>query len=230
MVNLRDKEGRTGTTLPAWCSYHLHMLPCTHPVSYTHTHTHTHSSPPSSSSRQCACHGGTCKLVLCHFIMTHSVHSSVLPSYLFPKTSTAGVRCDVSAVDLQFRTPLHWAAVLGLGEVVGMLMERGADPACVDAVGATALHYAVSEGCVQSQNLLHCLTFSLSFLFLLPPSSGTKEPCGEQNAAYIHLWHLWCGLPPVICDLCNVCDGLLLCDLCPYAGVRVCSAVISWCQ
>ena len=112
--------------------------------------------------------------------MTHSIHSSVPPPpTLFPKTSTAGVRCDVSAVDLQFRTPLHWAAVLGLGEVVGMLMERGADPACVDAVGATALHYAVSEGCVQTQNRLHSLTFSPSFL--PPPSSGTKKPCGEQN-------------------------------------------------
>jgi len=59
-------------------------------------------------------------------------------------TSTAGVKCDISAVDLQFRTPLHWAAVLGLGEVVELLMERGADLACADAVGATALHYAVS--------------------------------------------------------------------------------------
>lgn len=81
--------------------------------------------------------------------LDHESYSTLLlffPPNLFCKTSTAGVRCDVSAVDLQFRTPLHWAAVLGLGEVVGMLMEKGADPACPDAVGATALHYAVSEG------------------------------------------------------------------------------------
>ena len=56
----------------------------------------------------------------------------------------SGAKCDVNAFDMQFRTPLHWAAVLGLSEVVAMLMERGAEPASVDAVGATALHYAVS--------------------------------------------------------------------------------------
>ena len=47
-------------------------------------------------------------------------------------------------MDMQFRTPLHWAAVLGLTEVVGILMEYGADPNVPDAVGATGLHYAVS--------------------------------------------------------------------------------------
>ena len=60
----------------------------------------------------------------------------------------------MNAVDMQFRTPLHWAAVLGLSEVVTLLMERGANPAALDAVGATALHYAVS----------HCLiVFSLDY-------------------------------------------------------------------
>ncbi len=54
------------------------------------------------------------------------------------------MKCDINAVDLQFRTVLHWAAVLGLTEVVGILMERGASPNIADAVGATGLHYAVS--------------------------------------------------------------------------------------
>ena len=54
------------------------------------------------------------------------------------------MKCDINAVDLQFRTALHWAAVLGLTEVVGTLMERGANPNIPDAVGATGLHYAVS--------------------------------------------------------------------------------------
>lgn len=48
------------------------------------------------------------------------------------------------AVDKDFRTPLHWAAVLGLSQIVGILMENGADPLATDAIGATALRYAVS--------------------------------------------------------------------------------------
>ena len=65
------------------------------------------------------------------------------PSLPPSQTSTVGVKCDLSAVDLQFRTPLHWAAVLGSAEVVRLLVERGADPSATDAVGATPLHYAV---------------------------------------------------------------------------------------
>ncbi len=53
-------------------------------------------------------------------------------------------KTDLNALDMQFRTPLHWAAVLGLSEVVTLLMERGADATVMDAVGATPLHYAVS--------------------------------------------------------------------------------------
>ena len=65
------------------------------------------------------------------------------------KTSAQKVTCDVSPVDSQFRTPLHWAAVLGLSEVVRMLMDKGANPLIADSIGATALHYAVSEKCSQ---------------------------------------------------------------------------------
>lgn len=68
-------------------------------------------------------------------------------------SAVGGARCDVSTVDMQFRTPLHWAAVLGLTEVVGTLIERGADPNLADSVGATGLHYAVSEREENSRHL-----------------------------------------------------------------------------
>ena len=55
-----------------------------------------------------------------------------------------GVKCDLDAVDMQFRSPLHWAAVLGLSEIMTLLLGYGANPTIADAVGATALHYAVS--------------------------------------------------------------------------------------
>jgi inversin len=52
------------------------------------------------------------------------------------------IRADVSAVDKDFRTPLHWAAVMGLSHIVGILMENGADPLVTDGTGATPLRYA----------------------------------------------------------------------------------------
>ena len=53
-------------------------------------------------------------------------------------------RCDLSAADMEFRTALHWAAVLGNSEMVALLLERGASAHAQDSVGATPLHYAVS--------------------------------------------------------------------------------------
>ena len=54
------------------------------------------------------------------------------------------MKCDFDAVDMQFRSPLHWASVLGLSEISTLLLGYGANPTIPDAVGATALHYAVS--------------------------------------------------------------------------------------
>ena len=45
---------------------------------------------------------------------------------------------------MEFRTSLHWAAVLGSSDMVSLLVERGASALAADAVGATPLHYAVS--------------------------------------------------------------------------------------
>ena len=70
-----------------------------------------------------------------------------------------GVRCDLSSVDNQFRTPLHWASVLGLTEIVGLLMERGANSSATDTLGATPLHYAVSMSLNDCMVTLICLYF-----------------------------------------------------------------------
>ena len=78
----------------------------------------------------------------CIFVRLCAV-SFPLPSSYFVQISAQGVKCHLSPADLQFRTPLHWAAVMGLPELVRVLMDRGADPRCADAVGATPLHYAV---------------------------------------------------------------------------------------
>ena len=64
--------------------------------------------------------------------------------FISPQCTMKGVKVDLDAVDMQFRSPLHWAAVLGLSEVMTLLLNYGANPTIPDAVGATALHYAVS--------------------------------------------------------------------------------------
>lgn len=76
-----------------------------------------------------------------------------------------GVKCDLDAVDMQFRSPLHWAAVLGLSEIMTLLMDYGAHPTIADAVGATALHYAVSKIFINS------LTYLWGKVSLLPRPS-----------------------------------------------------------
>ena len=101
----------------------------------------------------------------------------LLTSTVLSQISVTGTRCDLSAVDLQFRTPLHWAAVLGLSEIVSLLLERGADLSAADGVGATAQHYAVSPP-------------------LLPPSSNcpsTAFLCRPRRTT----WTVWlpCWLP-----------------------------------
>ncbi|XP_046555449.1 LOW QUALITY PROTEIN: inversin-like [Haliotis rubra] len=54
-------------------------------------------------------------------------------------------KCNVSALDNWFRTPLHWAAVLGHSKIVGFLLDSGADFASSDSNGATPLHYAAQN-------------------------------------------------------------------------------------
>ncbi|XP_064646687.1 inversin-like [Lineus longissimus] len=54
-------------------------------------------------------------------------------------------KCSVSALDNMFRTPLHWAAVLGHANIVNLLLNRNADYSSSDSNGATPLHYAAQN-------------------------------------------------------------------------------------
>lgn len=58
----------------------------------------------------------------------------------------ANDRIQINALDNNFRSPLHWAAVLGKSSVCGALLDRQARYLCQDAYGATPLHYAVDAG------------------------------------------------------------------------------------
>uniref|UniRef100_A0A663LQ91 Inversin n=1 Tax=Athene cunicularia TaxID=194338 RepID=A0A663LQ91_ATHCN len=54
--------------------------------------------------------------------------------------------CNVTSYDNLFRTPLHWAALLGHAQIVHLLLERnkfGTIPS--DSQGATPLHYAAQS-------------------------------------------------------------------------------------
>ena len=46
-------------------------------------------------------------------------------------------------MDLQGRTPLHWAVAIGQPEAVKRLLRHGADPNIQDVWGHTSLHLAV---------------------------------------------------------------------------------------
>ncbi|XP_072143549.1 uncharacterized protein [Dermacentor andersoni] len=58
---------------------------------------------------------------------------------------------EVNALDDLFRTPLHWAAILGRLEVCELLLERSADGSLTDRAGATPLHYACSSSAAALQ-------------------------------------------------------------------------------
>ncbi|XP_070570393.1 inversin-like [Ptychodera flava] len=54
-------------------------------------------------------------------------------------------KCNVTALDNMFRTPLHWAAVLGHTKIVQLLLNSKADYASTDSNGATPMHYAAQN-------------------------------------------------------------------------------------
>lgn len=96
--------------------------------------------------------------------------------------SVAGVRCDLSAADMEFRTALHWAAVLGSSDMLSLLVQGGSPILAADSVGATPLHYAVSVPLP-----LCSLPSPISHL----PSSlltGAEQPRG-QFVVYLHTFN-----------------------------------------
>ncbi|KAK3083082.1 hypothetical protein FSP39_013452 [Pinctada imbricata] len=75
-----------------------------------------------------------------------ALHLSVADgNELVVRLLTSVEKCNVSALDNMFRTPLHWAAVLGHSQIVGILLDNGADYASSDSNGATPLHYAAQN-------------------------------------------------------------------------------------
>ncbi|XP_052235059.1 inversin-like isoform X4 [Dreissena polymorpha] len=61
------------------------------------------------------------------------------------KALVAVDNCNVSALDNMFRTPLHWAAVLGHSKIVSLLLDNKAEFSSSDQNGATPLHYAAQN-------------------------------------------------------------------------------------
>lgn len=66
---------------------------------------------------------------------------------------TSVEKCNVSALDNMFRTPLHWAAVLGHSKIVGQLLRSNADSTSSDSNGATPLHYAAQNNFDETVNV-----------------------------------------------------------------------------
>ena len=54
-------------------------------------------------------------------------------------------KCNISVLDNAFRTPLHWAAVLGHTHIVNLLLDHNANFTSSDSNGATPLHYAAQN-------------------------------------------------------------------------------------
>ena len=63
----------------------------------------------------------------------------------------------INVMDLQGRTPLHWAVAIGQPEAVKRLLRHGADPNIQDVWGHTSLHLAVLNPGMPPE-LMHALT------------------------------------------------------------------------
>ncbi|KAJ8954006.1 hypothetical protein NQ318_004297 [Aromia moschata] len=58
----------------------------------------------------------------------------------------AASKASINRTDKDGLAPIHWAADSGFSDVIGVLLEAGADVNLQDADGQTALHYAASCG------------------------------------------------------------------------------------
>ncbi|XP_023931035.1 inversin-like isoform X1 [Lingula anatina] len=93
-------------------------------------------------------------------------------------------KCNVSALDNMFRTPLHWAAVLGHSKIVELLLSKKADYASSDSNGATPLHYAAQNN------------FADTVEVFLRHKGVTDEPDVERRTAF--MWASGKGADDVI--------------------------------
>ncbi len=85
------------------------------------------------------------------------LHNSKIPSAAVAdsdepviQTLLAHERCQINALDANFRSALHWAAYLGKSRLCALLLNRGARIFCQDANGGTPLHYAVRAASVDT--------------------------------------------------------------------------------
>lgn len=77
----------------------------------------------------------------------YPIHSSISES----NTQLTNLLCNhhfvnINSLDNLSRSPLHYAAFLGIHNIIPLLLARGTNPALKDSVNeATALHYACSK-------------------------------------------------------------------------------------
>eukprot|EP00062_Callorhinchus_milii_P012098 gi/632958762/ref/XP_007895229.1/ PREDICTED: ankyrin repeat domain-containing protein 66 isoform X1 [Callorhinchus milii] len=98
------------------------------------------------------CVGGVCEMTELHEAAASADSEEV--EEILKKRS-----CDPNLKDPDWndRTPLHWAAIKGQGEMVRLLVQNGARPCLGTDTGWTAAHFAAEYGKLSVLRALHLL-------------------------------------------------------------------------